>query len=103
MTALAAPEGVLRSGPSYWWHSYRMMLRWEMASLRMVADLGDADKVLAVLPGGVTGRLFHPHATDQIQPFLDGEPRHWWFSDQAIQAHARTTLVLNPGPAPEGR
>ncbi len=70
-----------------------------MASLRMVADLGDADKVLAVLPGGVTGRLFHPHATDQIAPFLDGRERYWWFSDQAIQAHARTTLVLNPAPA----
>jgi len=28
------------------------------ASLRMVVDLGDNDKVLAVLPGGVSGRLF---------------------------------------------
>ncbi|MBI5551987.1 MAG: penicillin acylase family protein [Desulfobacterales bacterium] len=70
-----------------------------MASLRMVADLADGDKVLAVLPGGVTGRLFHPHATDQIAPFLDGRERYWWFSDQAIQAHARTTLVLKPAPA----
>ncbi|MBI5064073.1 MAG: penicillin acylase family protein, partial [Desulfatitalea sp.] len=74
-----------------------------MASLRMVADLGDADKVLAVLPGGVTGRLFHPHASDQIEPYLSGEARYWWFSDQAIQAHARTTLVLNPAPAAAGR
>jgi penicillin amidase len=70
-----------------------------MASLRMVADLGDGDKVLAVLPGGVTGRLFHPHAADQIEPFLDGRERYWWFSDQAIQDHTRTTLVLNPAPA----
>ncbi|RPJ20089.1 MAG: penicillin acylase family protein, partial [Desulfobacteraceae bacterium] len=31
------------------------------AALRMVADLSDEDKILAVLPGGVCGRLFHPN------------------------------------------
>jgi ABC-2 type transport system permease protein len=36
MTVLAAPGTALRSGLGYWWHSYRMMLRWELASLRMV-------------------------------------------------------------------
>jgi penicillin amidase len=66
------------------------------ASLRMVADLSDAEKVLAVLPGGVSGRLFHPHEKDQIQSFINGEKVFWWFSDEAILAHARTTLMLNP-------
>ena len=65
-------------------------------SMRMVADLGDPEKVLAVLPGGVSGRLFHPHTKDQIKPFISGEKVYWWFSDKAIQAHTRTTLVLNP-------
>jgi len=37
------------------------------ASLRMVADLADPDKILAVLPGGVAGRQFDPHTTDQVQ------------------------------------
>ena len=68
-------------------------------SMRMVADLGDPDKVLAVLPGGVSGRLFHPHTKDQIKPFISGEKVYWWFSDEAIQAHARTTLWLNPDPS----
>lgn len=36
MTALAPPASRLRSGLGYWWHSYRMMLRWEVTSLRMV-------------------------------------------------------------------
>ncbi|MBM3301571.1 MAG: penicillin acylase family protein, partial [Deltaproteobacteria bacterium] len=49
------------------------------ASLRMVADLGDEDKVLAVLPGGVSGRTFDPHMKDQIQPFMRGDPVYWWF------------------------
>ena len=66
------------------------------ASLRMVVDLADDDKVLAVLPGGVSGRIFHPHATDQIQPFMNGAKQYWWFSDRAIDAHARSTLVLVP-------
>ena len=66
------------------------------ASLRMVADLSDDDKVLAVLPGGVSGRLFHPHYKDQIKAFINGEKRYWWFSDKAIQEHMKTTLLLQP-------
>ncbi|MBN1636890.1 MAG: penicillin acylase family protein, partial [Deltaproteobacteria bacterium] len=66
------------------------------ASLRMVADLADDDKVLAILPGGVSGRVFDPHGDDQVGPFMSGEKRYWWFSDQAIQEHSRKSLILNP-------
>ena len=66
------------------------------ANLRMVADLNDPHKVLAVLEGGVAGRVFHPHAHDQVKAFLDGQKRFWWFSDAQIQAHARSELALNP-------
>jgi penicillin amidase len=66
------------------------------ASLRMVADLADPDKVLAVLPGGVSGRLFDKHGKDQIESFINGNKVYWWFSDAAIKAHSRNTLVLNP-------
>ena len=65
-------------------------------SMRMVADLSDPDKILGILPSGVSGRLFHPHSKDQIKPFISGEKVYWWFSDKAIQAHTQTTLVLNP-------
>jgi len=64
------------------------------ASLRMVADLGDPDKVLAVLPGGVSGRLFDKHSKDQIESFINGNKLYWWFSDAAIKAHNRNTLIL---------
>jgi len=67
-----------------------------MASLRMVTDLGDADKIIAVLPGGITGRLFDPHTTDQIEPYIDGDPVYWWYSDDQIRSHARHELVLAP-------
>jgi penicillin amidase len=66
------------------------------ASLRMVADLGDEDKVLAVLPGGVSGRTFDRHMKDQIQPFMRGEAVYWWFSDRAIRQHCKAVLELNP-------
>ncbi len=36
MTALAPPVAGLRRGPGYWWHSYRMMVRWELTSLRLL-------------------------------------------------------------------
>jgi penicillin amidase len=66
------------------------------ASLRMVTDLSDDDKILAVLPGGVSGRIFHPHAKDQIKAFISGEKMYWWFSDKAIQEHKKTILLLQP-------
>ena len=65
-------------------------------SLRMVADLADGEKVLAILPGGVSGRVFHPHYKDQIAPFMKGEKRYWWFSDKAIQEHQQSVLLLTP-------
>jgi penicillin amidase len=66
------------------------------ASLRMVADLADPDRILAVLPGGVTGRQFDPHTTDQVEPFMDGKKVYWWFSDKAVKEHTEHTLILNP-------
>jgi penicillin amidase len=66
------------------------------ASLRMVADLADPDKIMAVLPGGITGRQFDPHTTDQIAPFMNGDKMYWWFSDKAIEVHTKNSLTLNP-------
>ncbi len=66
------------------------------ASLRMVVDLGDEDKAIAVLPGGVTGRTFHSHMKDQVEPYMRGDKVYWWFSDKAIKEHRASTLLLNP-------
>ena len=66
------------------------------ASLRMVADLSDDDKVLAVIPGGASARLFDPHRDDQVEAFMNGEKCYWWFSDREIGEHCKMKLVLNP-------
>lgn len=65
-------------------------------TLRMVADLADDEKVMAVMPGGVTGRVLHPHHTDQVEDFFSGKVRYWWFSDAAIESHAKSEMTLTP-------
>ena len=66
------------------------------ASLRMVIDLGDPNKILAVLPGGVRGRQFDPLQTNQIEAFMNGDKIYWWFSDRAIEEHAKNKMILQP-------
>ncbi len=67
------------------------------ASLRMVADMSDEDKVLAVLPGGTSGRIYDKHYKDQLAPFMKGEKMYWWFSDKMIKEHTESTLTLKNG------
>jgi penicillin amidase len=66
------------------------------ACLRMVADLGDPEKVTAVLAGGQVDRHFHAHRQDQLKSFLSGEKMYWWFSEQAVRDHAVARLALVP-------
>jgi penicillin amidase len=66
------------------------------AAMRVVFDLADPDKITAVLAGGVSGRTFSPHQTDQIAPFLSGEKRYWWFSNQTVAEHSVSKLTLTP-------
>ena len=65
-------------------------------SLRFVADLADPDKVLAVIPGGVSSRLFDPHLNDQLPVWLAGDIGYWWFSDQAIAADTEKEMRFKP-------
>ena len=65
-------------------------------SARFVADLGDPDKVLAVVPGGVSSRLFDPHLNDQLPTWLSGDIGYWWFSDGAIAADTRQEMTFRP-------
>jgi len=66
------------------------------AALRMVADLSDSEKVMAVINGGVTGRTFHPNFKNQIDTYHNGAKSYWWFSDKKIQEHKKSELTLVP-------
>lgn len=65
-------------------------------SMRLVADLGDDEKIEAVLSGGVVDRQFHPHQKDQLPAWSEGRQLRWWFAPQQVQANARKTQLLQP-------
>ncbi len=67
-----------------------------MAALRMVVDLNDHEKVMAVISGGVTGRTFSSHFKDQLKPYKKGTPKYWWFSDAMIRQYKRSELTFHP-------
>lgn len=66
------------------------------ASMRLVADLGDDDKVEAVLAGGVVDRQFHPNQKDQLPAWSEGRLLNWWFAPAQVEAHARHRQQLVP-------
>jgi penicillin amidase len=66
-------------------------------SMRLVADLSDEEKIMAVVSGGTVDRQFHPHQKDQLPTWFAGELMPWWFTRSAIEAHARDRQVLLPG------
>lgn len=67
------------------------------ASIRMVADLADDEKIVATLAGGVTGRTLHPHLDDQLPAWSSAERSlYWWFSPRKIRENTVTELTLTP-------
>lgn len=66
------------------------------ASMRFVADLGDGDRSLAILPGGQSGHPFDEHFDDQLDEYVAGKMRAVHWSERAIADHARSTVTLRP-------
>lgn len=66
------------------------------ASMRWVADLGDGDRSLAILPGGQSGHPFDEHFDDQLDEYVAGRMRPVRWSERAIDEHARSRLTLRP-------
>jgi len=65
-------------------------------SMRLVADMADEQKLMAVVSGGVVERQFHPHQKDQLDPWFAGELLPWWFDRGAIERHAKVRQTLQP-------
>ncbi|MDZ7589206.1 MAG: penicillin acylase family protein [Rubrivivax sp.] len=66
------------------------------ASMKVVVDFGDTEKIEAVLAGGVSERHFQPHQNDQAKLWAAGERRAWWFNPALAEANAKTRAVLTP-------
>ena len=69
-----------------------------IASLRLVIEVGNWDAARYVLPGGQSGNPVSPHYDDQFALWQRGEgvPIPW--SEAAVTAATRATLLLRPGP-----
>ncbi|HEU0201080.1 MAG TPA: penicillin acylase family protein [Burkholderiaceae bacterium] len=65
-------------------------------SLRLVADLADDEKIMAVVSGGAVERQFHANQKDQLAPWFAGELLPWWFERRAIEANAKHRQWLVP-------
>ena len=65
-------------------------------SMRIVADLSDSDKIIAHFPGGISERFFSEWNTTFVEPWVNGEQRYLWFSDEKISEHTDTQLLLKP-------
>jgi penicillin amidase len=66
------------------------------ASMQLVVDFGDPDKIEAILAGGVSERHFQPHQTDQARLWAAGERRAWWFNPAQVERHAVSRATLRP-------
>ena len=70
---------------------------------RVIADLGNLARSLAVLPTGQSGSPASPHYDDLTPLWLNGEYHPLLMDRDEIDAVAEGTLVLNPAPQAHDR
>jgi penicillin amidase len=68
----------------------------EGPSMRLVADMADADNTRLTNFMGQSGHPASPHYGDQLDPWVKVEPLKLVFSEEAIARETRYTLVLHP-------
>ena len=65
-------------------------------SVRLVADLADDEKVLAVIPGGTSARYFDKSLANQTDDWMAGKGNPIWFDEAKVDEHAVSELTLLP-------
>ncbi|MCT1478609.1 penicillin acylase family protein [Microbacterium sp. p3-SID336] len=65
-------------------------------SMRMVVDLDDFDASTWIHLTGASGHAYHEHYVDQTADWASGVQRPWAYTDEAVDAATRDTLVLAP-------
>jgi penicillin amidase len=71
-------------------------------SMRLIADAGDPEATLSILPGGESGHPADPHYADQLPLYLAGELRPVPWSAAKIAAATVSTSRLVPAPPSAG-
>jgi penicillin G amidase len=84
-----------QSGTAY---SPRAATKHHGPAMRFVANLGNWDESIMLIPGGQSGQPGSKHYTDQFPYWYEGRPIYQPFSDAAEAASRKHTLTLKPAP-----
>lgn len=79
---------------AHYWRLRRPFAVVGIPCLRMVAEVGNWDETVLVVPVGQSGRPWSAHYADQMEAWLDVRPEVFPFSTEAVDAAATATLIL---------
>ncbi|NEV92785.1 penicillin acylase family protein [Psychroflexus sp. YR1-1] len=65
------------------------------SSFRMVADMNDDEKIMGILAGGSSARVFHPYYKSQLETWKSEEWIPYWISRKKVLEHSRFQLTLD--------
>jgi penicillin amidase len=84
-----------QSGTAY---SPRAATQHHGPAMRFVANLGNWDESIMLIPGGQSGQPGSTHYTDQFPYWYEGRPIYQPFSDAGEASLRKHTLTLKPAP-----
>ncbi len=88
---------------AHYWNRREPYSVTSIPALRFVADVGDWDSAVLVLPVGQSGRPWSRHYSDQLSSWLNLGHDRLPFSREAVEAATLATLELAPAPGgPKG-
>ena len=85
---------------AHYWSTGRPFSVTTIPSARFVADVGNWDDTILVLPVGQSGRPWSTHYADQTEGWISGGAQAFAFSPEAVAAAEVARLELRPGKAP---
>ncbi len=86
-----------------YWSEGRPFVVNAIPAMRFVADVGNWDDTILVLPVGQSGRPWSRHYSNQISSWLNVEAVRFPFSREAVEAAAAVRIELFPAPAKESK
>jgi penicillin amidase len=81
---------------AHYWRTDSLFDVVAIPTARFVADVGDWDRSVLVLPLGQSGRPWSPHYSDQLRSWLGVEAIEFPFSAEAVEAATVSRLTLVP-------
>jgi penicillin amidase len=95
LKSLFSIAGKPQSGTSY---SVRAATKSHGPAMRFVANLGNWDESILLIPAGQSGQPGSSHYSDQFSYWYEGKPIYRPFSDAAEASARKHTLTLKPAP-----